>query len=255
MNKIIGVFSVLGFALSSCTFQTQDSKSFSESSEGEDMPRIDGWSSSRVLLTVNDTNILQADFPEAGSYTLQFNVDTAGIGKLIPDSHTLRIWAEITWFVQGNTVQRQISPVNGVSISGNGQGVKAIIRMGDNASAPVNTQILCSAGVRPGGITPPTYQPADNFQIGGHTSAQSDIPLNIGAVSLWFTAYDLVTLREALPADYSVEQWNSVLVGSPNLAQCYPKLWQPLMSGADQLNVRNISANPIVFSFTYGIDG
>src|SRR5271166_1919187 len=79
-----------------------------------------GWSGQVELKTQSNASAtgIQAVFPEADSYTLQF-----GVLPPIEGSGIFRCVATITWMNQGNTLTRQMDVVNGGSITGFGTGV------------------------------------------------------------------------------------------------------------------------------------
>ncbi len=81
-----------------------------------------GWATSGTLQTDGASSVsLQADFHDSGIYTVQFGVN-------VPDGQIYNAVADVSWTVEGNTIQRRINVANGTSISGGGQAVSIKLR-------------------------------------------------------------------------------------------------------------------------------
>lgn len=86
----------------------------------------EGWSVAGQLdarTTVKKVT-LQANFPKPGTYTVQLNANPFAVGPLDPNAKAPEAEALITWSVEGNSIQRRVSVISGMAISGAGQGVK-----------------------------------------------------------------------------------------------------------------------------------
>lgn len=135
----------------------------------DEMPRRpnyagkDGWAQSGNLSTFNsDIGVkLQANFPEADSYTLQFGVIPPRVAGVIAPHRPV---ASITWTVAGNQIERIITVGDGTSITGRGEG--ALVRVFDDletgmvgtSGLPYPVTIELTKGVR-ASLSRPTFQP------------------------------------------------------------------------------------------------
>jgi len=198
----------------------------------------------------------QVDFDnEPGNYTIQFNVTNIrptrngdGPGNITPT-------AEVIWSVEGNSVRRLVSVVNGTSITGIGQGIRVRVfdetDPGDTtAQQSYTVSVQVTRGSRPSIQQPPTYgQYYTDSQgnvlfssivvlAGGASIIQ--VPQNIGAVSVWITAY--YPGQSFTDADLYVLQEDSAL--SAQASQI------GLLN-----NTPNVGGSPITFGILFGIDG
>jgi len=87
---------------------------------------VEGWSVAGQLdaRTLIKKVTLQANFPKPGTYTVQLNANPFAVGPLDPNARAPEAEALITWAVEGNSIQRRVSVISGMAISGAGQGVK-----------------------------------------------------------------------------------------------------------------------------------
>lgn len=216
-----------------------------------------GWSQSGEMRTA-DSNAkvtMQASFPEPGNYTCQFGlqkIDTNYPGVIVCE-------AEIIWSVEGNFVRRVVSVGNGASIQGQAQGIK--VTLSDHTPASVFdgkryiASVQCTKGTRASYSHPPIYVPSDLLEIiliPATDSFQLAVPENCGIISAFVT---LISPGNTLsPEEAYVEQ---------QFGSGFQRIYSPLDTpgfiplGPNVINLvlNNLSANQVVASVAWGIDG
>ena len=218
----------------------------------------DGWSSSGKLTTGNGQQpvTMQADFPEADVYTVQFAVDP-------PTAGVYRATAQISWTVEGNTITRLVDVANGVAVSAPSQAVRVIINDAtpSDAGATLNQSygitVSATRGTRPNTGQPPTYLAFPiQVQIGPSANLQFQIPQGAGAISLEVAAAS--TLATASP-DLLIEQQNAsavVLKSYRYLDQGVGVGFVPLSALATEIELSNLDGvNAVNVSACFGIEG
>lgn len=220
-----------------------------------------GWSNTIPLLTKNaKTGSFQCTFPTAGYYTVQFGVQAPQtVGSLTVFSAI----ATITWKVEGNTVVRQVSVNNGVSVSGTGQGVNVIFAdntpdVGQPGQAPYSISVQVSPGARPSQNQPAILLLPNQYEteIAPSTGSVFDIPNNAGVISME---------PAAVASDGAVVTQPHYEVIFVSVAQAFknyviadggPQGFLPVPPGATQMFISNLSAtDTLIFTPTWGIDG
>jgi hypothetical protein len=243
--------------------------------DGEDEMAYKGWSASGTL-TSYDTQksvTLQANFLEgtsisigASNYTVQFSVS-------VQSGFLINPVAEIVWSVEGNTVRRKVSVVDGLAVTGVGQGCR--VKVYDEPAAdmfPVAVDyeiaIQIVPGARPATQQVPFYTPiidngvAGSEQIGYAVIAAGanldvPIPLGIGITSIYVTANGTavpIVLTSANLAVDLIDPIGAVLVSyNPiNIG------WVPLPPQAQVLRLNNYiggGGSALLYHVWFGIDG
>jgi hypothetical protein len=284
MVKIV-VLLWLSLGLIGCTYDTYDTDQFYSAEEvGAEMEKTGGWSASGELVTGGGDGAgvnLQAVFPNAGNYTLQFSVQRG-------DTYIVRPTAEITWSVQGNSVNRLVSIGNGLSISGQAEGVS--VRIYDSLTEnlgfdhwlglPYLVSMQVVPGTRPNVGQPPTYSPVsyieENYNDAsiethdiGYTLAQVLknrpikilIPENAGAISflahfIWNAPIAGDEPDEFIPNHHILI---NQMTGAGYVLATYGHKdaigFIPLIPGCTQIQIVNRSLMDVRTSFLFGIDG
>lgn len=231
-----------------------------------------GWSKTGKLVTGNQSQRVnaQVEFPNAGPYTVQFTL-TPGTGADF-SFNPITAEADIFWSVEGNTVKRTVSVMDGMAISGFGQAVNVIIRdtTFDLALGPQGKEYDVTLNITPG-TRPSENQPATlaisdgagNYFFDLAAGASGVIPLpDAGAISVCVTAVS--TLGDALPEGKA--QVDQVKLDPTFVVIAHTKLydprdyeWVPLTPGVNGLRIVNLTAGAgattVRFSVTLGIDG
>jgi hypothetical protein len=172
-----------------------------------------GYSQSGTLSTPgnntpqNSKVSMQAEFPEAGDYTVKFGIippkvpvgAVIGGGPVAQDGQVVvpvTVLATVIWKVNGNQVTRKlnVSTQGGTSISGEGEAVEVQLQDAtpNNATVPFNTPqqytatISCAPGTRPvTGLPCTLVAVAKNTVIAGAgTLGPIPIPNDAGVLSL-----------------------------------------------------------------------
>jgi hypothetical protein len=200
---------------------------------------------------------LQANFVSnkermgAGSYTIQFGINP-------PANNAVFARADITWSIAGGNVLRTVDIVNGKTVTGVGEAVK--IRMYDNTpeGGPAQGQVygvFCQVtkGTRPSQNQPPTVQ-ANVLTTGilSPGSADFDIPLSAGVISVEVCGYDSVAKTEAnlLVTMFDSSGGTTKIYVSPGASR-----FVPVAPSTSTINVENLGPNGVAVQVTYGIDG
>lgn len=245
--------------------------------ENRDVMTIDnrtsqgGWSTSGFITSQDGENSavkLQAIFPKADNYSVQFSVGT-GNGNLINPT------AEIVWSLEGNSVRRLVSVINGLTVTGMAQGASVRVYdavptnmgpMGPQVTYPVGVQI--APGVRAAENQPPTLVisqapevPGANSMLFGQsilaagTNIDVQLPIGAGIISAYCTVSGFGVPTVITEADIQVLHYNS---GGFTLKSYDPRLlgFVPLGPDTTTIRIANFSAAGIyLVSLTFGIDG
>jgi hypothetical protein len=263
---------VLTALLCACTIQSEkdDRQMYGMSDEGigadpHNAPTAKkGWSVAGELTTglAAPTVSLQANF-EPGDYTIQFNLIMPNTGGA---AINVRAVALVTWSVEGNQVTRRVNVGNGVSISGNAEGVRVVISDSSDLTfvplsrIPYVVAATITKGTRPSVEQPPKLYPRPGGRATYDTLAPAAtivylIPADAGVISVFVSvAADPAGVNAPIP-----EQGVQVTqLGGTALAVYDPRASQfvPLAPGATQIAVTNMTAGQtIVVNCVFGIDG
>ena len=211
------------------------------------------WSVSGDLQSNNASKAvqLQAEFHEIGNYLVQF-----GISKTPGDS--INPQAELTWSVEGNSVRRVITVVNGVSVTGSAQAVK--VKMYDAGSQVAGARdytgsIQVVPGVRPSQNQPPTLFGAVGTLVDS-AAVTVPLPVDSGIISVLIkVASDDVTAAHPIPAGsvYAIQQDSAGARISVYEPQDYD--YVTISRDVTSVSIKNVSGLTIRYSMTFGIDG
>jgi len=222
-----------------------------------------GWSTQKKLKTgePNQVGTLQASFPVAGNYTVEFAMDLTeplSAVKIPP-----RAEATVTWSIEGNSVSRRISLGNGVSIQGAAEAISVSVKdstilFPGDVPTEYTVTMQVAPGTRPTVSQPPTLveNGGTNGKVQSLPAASSfilPVPQDAGPISLMVTALSL-TSPQPIVGDIQVRQLDS----AGSILKVYdPREYNfvPLSAGCQQIEVANISAIDVLTSITYGIDG
>ena len=220
-----------------------------------------GWSSSGKLIVAETSKSvsLQAAFPEADVYTIQFSLDP-------PKSLIFRAVATIVWTVEGNQISRMVDVANGVTVSSPSQAVKVIVNdltktgSGGVAGEEYGVTISVVRGTRAYTGVPATLKAAD---INGTVleeillasgSTTFPIPQGAGVVSVSVAAFSaaaggvkLLISQNNTASNVKIYGYTDQGVG-PNFIAVSPLATFIGLSNTD-------NANPVSVSTTWGIDG
>jgi len=204
---------------------------------------------------------MQADFPEAQYYTVQFAVEQ-------PSNVTPDVIADLSWSVEGNTVRRRISIGNGTSISGCGAAIR--VKVSDatligSTGIPYNVSIQVSKGTRPNPGQPVFLRAVPNpgapnpyfIFIAPGGAAIIPIPNDAGVISADVEAISTLAIPTLSPNQVFVQQED--LTFTHPFKAYYPLIetgFVPVFPTAANLKVTNLSAtDTIAVSCLFGIDG
>lgn len=233
-----------------------------------------GWSASGRLVS-KDSNPavqLQANFQDSTPYTVQFSITNLKATDGSTDVGSYNPTAEIVWSVEGNSVRRVVSVINGTSVTGVGQGCRVTVRdqtpTGDSTKEmEYVVSILVAPGVRAANQLQPVLVPliTDPFLVtrpgtvfvDGGTAVDIQIPENAGVTSVYITAS---SLNAGIPiiltdADVQASHTNSAYVYKEYNPIKYT--WVPIGPGTTTIRLTNYMgpATQVLFNVTFGIDG
>jgi hypothetical protein len=252
--------------------------------EGRGNEPVNSWAASGKITTEDPTSVFafQANFPEAGNFTVQFGVfqpkrKTNSISPVITE-------AIVNWSTAGNSVTRRITISQGTCITGMGNAVN--IRIIDNTptdtnfpkeNLPYDVSVQISKGVRaiPAGVPSPILigfnpNPASRLllprtgvrvNVGGTlvTSAVPvtyPVPQDAGIVSVLVNVTPDVLPFTIPPAGATVTFVNDAAGISLAIYDPLKPMWIPLFPGTTGLQLTtNIAPQNINFSIYFGIDG
>lgn len=230
-----------------------------------------GWSASGTLVgqekwPTNDTGnrevSLQVDFPQAGAYTVQFNLTP----KLPLTNHPVVAEASLLWSVEGNLVQRKVTVGNGTSISGVGQAVKVVVKDRTPATGPQESQeyvvgISVAPGTRANPLVPATIINPTQKRVTVPAAGSVDIAIPQGAgVSSVYIGITSGAGGAPIP-DHSVR---CILEASGGTTESVftpadaggNTSWVPVSGGSTTLRIINTNAGfALDASPVFGVDG
>jgi len=236
---------------------------------------VTAWSQSGNLVTFSPNNAvtMQKQFGEPGNYTVQFGLGSPP-GPAGSVAAVRRPKAVVQWSIEGNTVTRELTVLNGTSISGQASAVSVrlfddlVTGMVGTAGGQYVGSIQVSKGLRAGiqspVFTPRAYQTVPggvfvttNGSIGVAAGVSVNVPIPEGAISVQVTAScDFSPPPVLTQADVQAVFVNEV--GAP------VSLWFPVPpdivavpSQATFLQLRHFAAPAILVDFgvVFGIDG
>lgn len=228
----------------------------------EDTEHVTGWSASGDLdpLTPGPSGQvvhLQVKFPEAGNYTVQFNVSDPNALFLV-NNEVVRAQAEVVWSINGQQVRRLVDCVNGLSITGTAEAVAVnIVDRSDVTVSPVVpylATVTVAKGTRSSVQQPPTYT-GERVRLGALGGAS--IPVPEGAISVNVTIAPLIIGAPIVPEQHIVRETGN---GGINLKSWNPTLfqgWIPLAAGATKISFEQsaLQAQEFYYFTSFGIDG
>lgn len=219
---------------------------------GMDIPG--GWAQSGKLTTFSSQKVnLAVNFTEADSYSIQvgFSGDNAALRDKVAR-------LEVFWTINGVTIRRLYSAVDGLTVSGRGESVKARLSDATIVGAPQDYfgTILLSKGVRPSTQQPPTLiTEPDDIVIAPASSQTIDVPTDAGVISVFITAYTVNLATPPAAGDFVVRH----LTGGAGMEKVYDVNvitgWVPIGPGTNSIQLRNNNAANSRWSLTWGIDG
>ena len=220
---------------------------------------------------------MQAEFPEAGDYTVKIGVQppkintgsVAGGGPVAQQGQVIvpvSVQALVIWKVNGNQVQRIISvgTQGGTSISGEGEAVEVQLTdvTPNNSTAPFNVPlsyavtISCAPGTRPVTNQPCTLNAiAKNVSIpAGSALAAIPVPNDAGVISLRVYLASFAGPPPVTPSvrvDFT-DGFNVVRSYNPMIDTDFV----PLPPNAVQVVINNLdAANAISVTADWGVEG
>lgn len=229
---------------------------------GTTPPAEKSWSARGKLKMGNpDTTVgLQKLFDEPGTYTIMFDVSAQDNGL----GDALFTEADIIWTVAGNQIRRRISIGAATSISGTAEGVQVTVVdrsvSGVLATFEYSVGITIAKGVRAPSSQPPVWvdsavatAPGTTIAAGG--SQVFPIPVGLGATSLFVLVGPQAFGAVLITKDVVVDEEGG---GGFVLARYYPLITPnavPLAPGTKFIKVWNTSAQNVVVTLFFGIDG
>lgn len=245
-----------------CTYETSE---ILPEDLGDEMK---GWAASRVLITGAGVNagfkgvMIQAELEYPDSLTTQFNIESSGPANCR---------ARITSLVNGNSIVRVITVVDGATITTRGKNIN--VELGDFTAGGISNGVeysvsaLATLGVRAGFKQPPYLTPLEYEAIAPTPAAAAPIvaaipipatngevevtvPENAGVTSV-FVSMSSVGLAD--DGEYQVEQ----RIGSTVFQVYDPRNydWVPLYPGTNIIRLHNVSSAEISAMVFFGIDG
>ena len=252
------ILSLIVCLLTACTYNiTPESRKMSMDDES-----LAGWSKFGILRSGFSTDevSMQAVFDEPGNYTVQF-----GLERTNPNPTTLflvKAQALVTWSVAGNFVTRRISVGNGISITGQAEGVKVVIKdasdpaaVGTSENYRVSMQV--TRGTR-GTIQQPPVLDISTTGVTGilaGTTAIFTIPQDAGVVNVNVA---VATVAGAPLADNIVTVNHTGNAPGVTLIKSYDPRdidWAPVLPGTDTIRITNFGLVTVNVKVTFGIDG
>lgn len=229
----------------------------------------DGWQAAGQLSQQDSTKqfSLQADFPESGSYTVEFSIEQA-LTSTAPRGQLRGLtYAEIVWSVEGNDVRRTVAVYNGLSVTGVAQAVKITLYDASTTGAGrlYNASMVVAKGTRASTENPPIYEVGPNaasplgpiWVVAAGATQDVPVPLNIGVKSVGIVVANQ-SLTPIPDQGVQVEQRNGG--GIRKYYDPRQVYWVPLSPGVDTIRLRNNLPGPdpadrVVFAISWGVDG
>lgn len=227
------------------------------------LSKKDGWQQSATLHTGDPVGNLtmQANFPRAGYYTVQFGILPPN--DLVNNNFDNRFdaIATIEWSVEGQTIRRVVSVGNGVSVSGPGQAVRVVVNDVTPLAAPPDgllpyvVTVQVTPGQRPSLERPPTLIGIRSQHLMAPLGTFSLlVPANSGVISVQVVAAALVAGTPS-PPDLNVEHRTPAVI-SKTYNQNFDTRFVALAPNATSIRILNLSAlNSYNVGITWGIDG
>jgi hypothetical protein len=221
--------------------------------------KLAAWSISGTLTAGDfDKSVsLQALFAEPGDYTVQLSGIFPPANVLVP----IQPEAEIIWSVAGNSISRKVSVGSGISISGNAEAVRVVVKDVTNLfGGPLTdyeVSITICKGTRAAIPIPPTLLVPLAAGFGGlNPGAAVDIPIpqGVGITSVHVS----IAQRIGVPIPEQAIQVLQRGAGGIGTLQAYdPRAigWCPMAPAAVTLRIKNWTAGIVDFAVTFGIDG
>jgi hypothetical protein len=222
-------------------------------------------------------NALQASFPRASTYTVQFSVTPAqDVPTNMPNPEATE--AIVNWVLDGNNISRRITVGNGISISGTAQGVNVQlldVSKGGTLTPPATGKyqvtVSVTPGVRANEPIPVCLYPFGNvnataygaFQLNANSTVLIPVPSDAGATSVQVLPSNISFPGVVTPGGgliiveffiVSSDGLTGVLTGGfdPTLEEGFVPL--PPTCNMVQIRTRGV-ASPINFQVAFGIDG
>src|ERR1700704_3977380 len=155
-----------------------------------------GWSKFGSLYTalpMKSQLSLQANFPVASNYTVQFGVNQPANGSVYTAEGL------VEWTVEGNHVSRRVSISQGVSLTAPSAAVKVTVldtTVGGSSGVITDSEYKVGIQVAPGSRSaeqqPPTLF-VSTISVTPGTSGTFLVPTDSGAISAYISVYGLTT--------------------------------------------------------------
>lgn len=225
---------------------------------------IGGWSAAGNMQATdsNKSVHLQANFKTPGPYTVQFFVQQIDANA----DTVLEPKAFIDWSVAGNTVTRKVDVLNGLSVTGVGEGVRVRVVDETTTGSAINyaVAVTVAPGIRPSKPDYATLTPAHSNNpavVVSNGTQDFDVPDGVGVTAVSIKAsYSVVP---AAPAAAITDQMMIVqhrapdAVINPILKTYDPREsdWVPLAPGTTKVRFINTCASSLRVQLTWGVDG
>lgn len=196
----------------------------------------------------------------AGLYTVQFNVDTSMIQN--PTYKKVNPVATVRWSVEGNTIQRKLSVVNGTSLTGVCDAVEVIVAdETDDIIGPVppgtaldyDVTITIVPYPRPSSASPPILRGTTIpvTVLGGAGPVPVPVPNDAGVNAVMVMA---LSTGGGIPVASQQHGTLPDVVGSWTPTE--PR-FVPLLPQAGRISLDNIGppASSVDFTVVFGVDG
>lgn len=216
----------------------------------------------RYITGGNEKVHLQANLERDDSVTTQFFVSDTRVRPV----------ATITSSVNGNSITRRVSVINGASITTRGKTIDVDVKDYTAAGLALNNvsysvSILATVGVRGSTKMPPLLNPLvfkDNagviqpiigmITIPSGQLATIPVPADAGVTSVFVTAIADDTTKIATEDQLRVLQ----KIAGTTVRAYDPRTWNdwvPLEASTDVIEIDNISTGQYEFAVTFGVDG
>jgi hypothetical protein len=233
-----------------------------------------GWSASGTLQSKDSLPAvqLQANFEEPVPYTVQFAI--TNVREVTGTSHigSYNPTAEIVWSVEGNSVRRVVSVINGTSVTGVGQGCRVTVRDQTPPSDPTvdmeyEVSILVAPGTRPATQVQPILVPLITDVLGvarpgtvfvdGGTAIDVAIPENAGVTAVFITAWAYNAGIPVALTDSDIEAAHTSAAYTFKQYNPQKYNWVPIGPETTRIRLSNYMGptSQVLFNVTFGIDG
>lgn len=211
-----------------------------------------GWQASGTLRAgdpVGRQVSMQANFPQADVYTVQFRA---------PSKTGAQCVALITWSVEGGSVQRTVDVGAGVSVSGVGAGVKVTIS--DNGSpqslGDYDVAVQVSRGNRASTGLPPTLRLTHTGStLPGIVTQSWPIPNNSGAIAFAANFFNSDDHQAPTLGQIIIEcAQDSQELAVYDVSTIGPG-FIPIPVGTNLITVHSYIAKIVIYNIYLGIDG